>query len=337
MQLPPVNKFNENEVTKSPTFNVKSQFELIEIVRQNRENPLTQLLEIIVSDIKNDGSSFLTYLLRNPRMVNSEGEGYEIYTDKELFISNAIECFKKDEFAKDPDYGRIAAWKNDTVKQYNTAVRNSLIPYFSGTDSEKELIDTNDLLIGYKTITDEFNETVLINSEDYVVLEVFPRMAEHGFKSYNVKIKPRHGGKAVDISIVDYRDKSFLVYYEKIKQKYFNALYAHHSVKSSKWKDYFLYKDSHLSLITFPIKDGDVDKAYVTKDIDYAFSLTTHKLQGSTIENTFIDLTDMLYYSTGRAVLNSNFSPKAVEIRNKLIYTAISRTSKFCHIYLNLK
>lgn len=128
-----------------------------------------------------------------------------------------------------------------------------------------------------------------------------------------------------------------MVFYEIIKRKYFNAKYAHGSVKSTKWKEYFTYKDNHLTLITFPIKEGDVKKGYVSKDIDYAFSLTVHKLQGSTIENTFVDLNDMLYYSTGRSVMNTSWAPRAMEVRNKLIYTAISRTSKFCNIYLNLK
>jgi ATP-dependent exoDNAse (exonuclease V) alpha subunit len=92
-----------------------------------------------------------------------------------------------------------------------------------------------------------------------------------------------------------------------------------------------------MTLIDFPIKEGEVNKVYVSKDIDYAFALTVHKLQGSTIQNTYVDLNDMLFYSNGRAVMNSNFSPNAIQIRNKLVYTALSRTSKIAHIYLNIK
>ena len=58
--------------------------------------------------------------------------------------------------------------------------------------------------------------------------------------------------------------------------------------------------------------------------------------QGSTIEHTFIDLNDMLYYKNGRMVEDNYYDKTATEIRNKLIYTAVSRTSKFAHIYLNL-
>lgn len=336
MQLPPVNK-NSNSTNISSTFTHKNSYELTEIVRQDSDNPLIKLLEIVVNDIRTEDSKFITYLLKNPIQINSNGEGYKVYTNQHEFLNQAIETFKKEEFAKDPDFARVAAWKNDTVMGYNIAIRNQLIPYFSGPDSEKELIDVNDLLIGYTTITDEFNDIVLTNSEDYVIKSITPRIADHGFKLYVARIAPRHGGREVDINIVDYRDKSFLVYYDRIKQKYFQALYAKAYERSSKWKSYFDYKNMFLSLITFPIKEGDIEKTWVSKDIDYAFALTVHKLQGSTIKNVFVDLNDMLFYKNGSAVMNATYNPKAIEIRNKLIYTAFSRTSEICNIYLNIK
>lgn len=343
MQLPPVSR-NNNDVTESPTFKLKNYFELDEIVRQDADNPLTPLLETIVDDIKNKSTNFVTFLKRYPELNNSNGHGYKIYDNKNEFLDIAVATFKEEKFSDDPDYARIAAWKNQTVLNYNIATRNQLIPFFvmggaaSNPDQpiDIELIDINDLLIGYKTITDEFNDVVITNSEDYIIKNVIGRMADAGFKSYAVKIAPRHGGREVEVSIVDYRDKSFLVYYEKIKKLYFSALYSHGSNRSQKWREYFRYKDMFLSTITFPIKQGDDIKAYVSKDIDYAFSLTTHKLQGSTIENTFIDLNDMLYYTSGKMVESSGWDKNATEIRNKLIYTAISRTSKFAHIYLKL-
>ena len=336
MQLPPVNRNDSVSSVESPTFKIKNYFELDEIVRQGIDNPLTYLLETIVNDIKTNGQYFITFLKNNPYKINSQGEGYRVYTNHSDFLESAIQTFVNEKFSNDPDYARVAAWKNNTVQNYNMAIRNKLIPLFTGEGAEKELIDINDLLIGYKTIIDEFNETVIVNSEDYVIDSIIPREAESGFKSYAVKIRPRHGGRAVNVNIVDYRDKSFMVYYEKIKSLYFKAKYAHYSDRSKRWKEYFEYKDMHLSIITFPIRSGEEIKGYVSKDIDYAFALTVHKLQGSTIENTFVDLNDMLFYSTGKFVQNSSYDPNATMIRNKLIYTALSRTSKFANIYLNI-
>ena len=337
-QLPPVNKYDANDTSSSPTFSLKNYYELKEIVRQNAGNPLTQLLEVIVKDIDDDTSSFINYLTKNPVQINEKGEGYKVFKDHTKFVEENIECFKNDNFSKDPDYGRVAAWKNDTVLAYNMAIRNAVSAFFNNGEATTELIDRNDLLIGYKTITDEFNDTVIVNSEDYVVENVIPRASQDGFKSYAVKIAPRHGGTKVDLNIVDYRDKSFMVYYEILKKMYYQAKNAYSGNRQGKWKDYYKYKDAHLSLITFPIKEGDAETgkviAYVTKDLDYAFSLTVHKLQGSTIENTFVDINDMMYYKTGRMVMNTSWSPRGIEIRNKLIYTAVSRTSRLCNIYL---
>lgn len=334
MQLPPVSKDSAG-LTLSPTFNVRNKFELKEIIRQDSDNPIIELLEIVVNDIVNNTSNFVTYLIQNPIQVNSKGEGYKVFNNNTEFIEKANNCFVSNDFSDDPDYARIASWKNDTVIGYNTLIRASTSSFFNGGTPTDELIDRNDLLIGYKTIMDEFNETTIVNSEDYVINGIIKRVTEGGFKAYSVKLTPRHGGKTVDVSIVDFRDKSFLIFYNELKRLYFNAKYAN-TDRSTKWKNYFRYKDSHLLTYTFPIKQGDDIKAYIPKDIDYAFSLTVHKLQGTTIKNTFVDLNDMLFYKKGTAVMDSGFAPKATEMRNKLIYTALSRTSKFCNIYLNI-
>jgi hypothetical protein len=331
IQLPPVNR-GEKESVASPTFKINS-FELTEIIRQKTDNPLTKLLQLLVYDVQNNSSNFYYYLKKYPKIINEIGEGYITYTNHSEFLKSAIDCFKDSKFSDDPDYARLGAWKNATILAYNKHIRNTLIPYFNESFNN-EVIDYNDLLIGYKTITDEFNDLVITNSEDYVIKSIVPRTAQDGFASYGITIEPRHGGKAVDINLVNHLDESFRVFYEKIRQYYFKAIHAHYSDRRTKWREYFDYKNSHLTLVDFPIMEGDKVKTVVTKDLDYAFSLTIHKLQGSTIENVFIDVHDMLYYSTGKIVNNTPFAPNAIEIRNKLIYTAISRTSKVAHIYL---
>lgn len=334
MQIPPVNKNSELDGVDSPTFSLSNYYELSEIIRQGNNNPLIDLLEVIVKDIKGGTSNFISYLSKNPVQINSEGEGYKLVTDFNKFLEETVECFKSPEFSANTDYARVVAWKNKTVDNYNYLIRNKLIPHFSGPDSANELIDLNDLLIGYKTILNDFNETTIINSEDYIVNNIVYRKSDAGFHTYAVTLTPRHGGTSINIHIVDHRNASFMVFYDKIKYKYFNALYDKSMNRSSKWKEYFEYKNQFLSLITFPIKDGEDVKAYVTKDIDYAFCLTTHKLQGSTITNTFVDLNDMLFYTNGKMVTNSKFAPNAITMRNKLIYTALSRTSKLATIHL---
>ena len=54
------------------------------------------------------------------------------------------------------------------------------------------------------------------------------------------------------------------------------------------------------------------DLSRMFDDVGYAYALTTHKAQGSTIENVFLDVVDM----------------KRCSDRAKLLYTALTRTQK---------
>jgi exodeoxyribonuclease-5 len=333
MQLPPVNE------SISPTFVTNSKYELTEIVRQDKDNPLVPLLEqVVMSIIESEhggrGNGFLHYLKNNPEAINSRGEGYKLIRDNS-FVDRALELYKSDEFSTNPDFLRIAAWKNDTVLLRNKQIRNSLIPHFANNpEANINLLDINDLLIGYRTLLDEYNSPTLVNSEDYAISELARVLSDDGFYIYRVKLMPRWGGSTININIVDHSDTSFKVYYEMVKKNYVRAKFATASIRSSRWKDYFEYKNRFLSLTSFPITVGqDSSKdTFVSKDIDYGFALTTHKLQGSTISNSFVDLYDMLYYSTGNEVANTKYAPTAITIRNKLIYTALSRASKFAYI-----
>ena len=49
--------------------------------------------------------------------------------------------------------------------------------------------------------------------------------------------------------------------------------------------------------LTVNIKQGN--QILYSRDIDYAFAITAHKSQGSTYDNVFVDLTDMIYTTTG--------------------------------------
>lgn len=325
-QLPPINE------RLSPTFLIKNKYELTEIMRQAKDNPLINVLDLLDKDVINNSAEFLRYLQKNRKGINAKGEGFKIITNKTEFIELAIDKFKSEEFSKNTDFVRIANWKNATVDTYNHVIRHKLLPYFSNShNSEIEIIDINDILIGYKTITDENMATTIVNSEDYIVKSIIPE-TNLGFKIFNVELLTHSKKTPIDIKLVDHLDSNYIIFQEKVKSLYFRALYANGD-RAKKWKEYFEFKNLYLTLSPFPIMQGAVEKTTVTKELDYGFSLTTHKLQGATINHMFIDLYDMLYYTNGRPVLNYPANPNAVETRNKLINTAFSRTSDFAYIY----
>lgn len=329
-QLPPVNE------RISVTFLLKDCFELTDIIRQAHDNPLMEVLNLLVKDIDNNSADFLRYLIANRNRESSTGEGYKLIINKEEFSNIAIEHFKSNEFSKNPDYARIANWKNNTVNEYNHLIRHNILPYFSNSlASELEIVDINDVFIGYKTLQDEYNSTTIINSEDYLVKSIKPE-THYNFKCLNVELTTRAKRVPVEILIVDHSDSNFVMYQEKIKSLYFKALYSPQSARKNNWKNYFEFKNKYLILKSFDVLQNGQVKTTIAKDIDYAFALTTHKLQGSTINRMFVDLYDMLYFTNGSPVLSFAGNPYATETRNKLIYTAISRASEFAYIYFPL-
>lgn len=332
-QLPPVNE------TISPTFADPrwDKTELTDIVRQDAGNPLIDLLETIVKDIATNGSEFLRFLKDKPININSKGEGYQIVTTQQ-FEQLAIENFKSKAFSENPDSIRIAAWKNDTVLFHNTFVRNTLYKFNGGEliNGRTPIIDTDDLLVGYKSIYDEFLAPTIINSEDYFIDKVIYRESDERFNVFSIDIISRVNPLDVSrVNIVDHNHENFIpIYYNKIRDLYLKAIYAKGVERGKNWRKYFEFKDKYLTLLTFPIKNGDKILATVNKELDYGFSLTTHKLQGSTISTVFVDLKDFLYYKSGYLIKDSVNNPNAIQIRNKLAYTAISRASKFVYILI---
>ena len=72
-------------------------------------------------------------------------------------------------------------------------------------------------------------------------------------------------------------------------------------------------------------------KAFYNKNIDYGYAVTSHKAQGSTYRNVFVDYQNMDNPFNNR-IINYNGAPYGNE-RNMLKYVALSRTSGVNYIY----
>ena len=81
------------------------------------------------------------------------------------------------------------------------------------------------------------------------------------------------------------------------------------------WKDYFALINSFATLCTLKFENRTIKKRTFT----YGYAMTTHKLQGSSIDNMFVDLEDICN------------NPDPEELR-QLEYVALSRTRKNVYI-----
>lgn len=318
LQLPPIKE------RLSPTFSVPRKFELTQIVRQEESNPLLKLFKYLRDDICTNGNKFLTYLTKHPTEVNDKGEGY-ICLHVDRFSKEIINVFKSKEFEQNPqNYVRYAAYTNTSVNLWNMYIRDNTVP------DHNEIISVDDLLTGYKTIVDEYNTPIIINSEDYVIESLSKRKADDGFDVFIANMTSLLDGRSVSTFIVDHKSDTFAVYKRIISELRFQALYSNATSRGKNWRKYFEYKDRFLTLIPFSIRDHSDKETFVPKDLDYGYGLTVHKLQGSTVNHIFVNLLNICYYNGNKSnpIVNTTMNPYAIETRNKLIYTALSRAKK---------
>jgi len=317
-QLPPVRE------RISPTFVNTNCYTLDEIVRQEAGNPLLEILGMLRNDITNGTNTFLSYIYRNHVNINDKGSGF-LCLDNAGFGKEMVNYFKSDKFSSDVNLVRYTAYTNDNVGIWNNFIRKNIL------NTPNEILTVDDLLTGYKTITDEYNSLMLINSEDYMIDALDKRLTDYNFASYIVAIKNMNNGEITNVSIVDHTDPSYRNYMNMVVSLRNDAMTKRGIERSKAWRRFFEFKEKNLSLIDVDLGDNKV----IPKDIDYGYGLTTHKLQGSTMGHMFVNVANMVFYQNTRSPrTNTKNNPYAVEFRNKLLYTAISRSSNLCYMLL---
>lgn len=312
-QLFPVNE------RKSIAFNRCSKiYELKEIVRQGIDNPINKILPIIRNDIANRKYDFINYVHKNANSecFNELGEGFKI-CDYFEFKSIIDASFKDEAYTKNIDMYRIVSYTNNSVSNWNNYVRNAIIK-----NADKDVITKNDLIMSYSTIVGPFNETIINNSEEYIVNDIINFVdKDFGFKGFLVKFQLVHGGNITSpIFVIDHKDNFTIMKYFKVLTDLINsAKYSNKSNRASLWRNYYAFKKKYL--LASDLISKNTNKMVYSKDIDYGFAITSHKSQGSTYENVFVDLNDMIYTKNGTIYTDT-------EDLLRRIYVACSRAKK---------
>lgn len=268
-QLSPVNE------RKSIAFaNNNDIYYLKEIVRQEANNPITDLLKIVRDDIKNKTYRFVDYLNVYPNRYNEIGEGYSV-VPKAQFANIIAREFNNPEYTSNIDMYRVIAYTNIAVSSWNNYVRNIIVK-----DAYKSVLTRNDLIMSYKNLVDEFNSQILINSEEYIVKDISDFVdKKYGFKGIMVKFQAIHGGKVTPpILIINHKDRETLVaYYTIVNNMMKDAMNeTDHSVRTKLWRKYYEFKNKYL-LCTNILDKNDPTKIVLDRDIDYGFAITSHK------------------------------------------------------------
>ena len=296
-QLPPVNQ------KESTAFKICSKvFYLNQIVRQEIDNPIRDLLQMLREDIDNKTFKFLHYISTHvgENVYNENNEGYTI-TNPNGFKAMVDMSFRDEEFTCNVDKYRLIAYTNVAVSNWNHYIRNSVI-----INADKAILTKNDLVMSNETIVDDFLSTVIINSEEYIVHDIVNYVDQKfGFKGFMVKFQMIHGGRITQpLFIIDNKDNYSILQYAKICNELMNsARKATGGTRVSRWKEYYDFKKKYLIICNILDKDGSIK---MPASISYGFALTSHKAQGSTYDNIFVDVNDMVYTKDHKLYSNAD-------------------------------
>ena len=307
-QLAPVGE------TYSSAFKGTQMCTLNEIVRQGENNPVSYLLELLRYDIKHKTYTFLNHIQKVREKFNEDyTKGYAVCTPEE-FDRIVYNNFNDEELTCNIDYAKVIGYTNMAVSKWNKFIRNAII-----ADSDVSVLTKNDLIISYVTLVNQFNDCIIKNSEEYIIKDIANSVhPKYGIKGFVVRFQAIHGGDiSTSLFVVDHSDSFSIQKYINISESMINdAKTARSSIRNQKWKDYYAFKESCL-LLTNIVSRYD-NKILYSRDLDYGFSLTVYKSQGSTFDTALVDVNDIVFDKNG------NPYPNAEDI-NRRLYVAASR------------
>lgn len=287
---------------------------LKEIVRQGDDNPVSYLLELLRYDIEHKSYEFLKYIQRFRSKFNDDyTKGYQVCTPQE-FNEIVYNNFNDDALTSNVDYAKVIAYTNAAVSSWNRFIRNSII-----ADADKSVITKNDLIISYTTIVNQFNNFIIKNSEEYIIKDIVNYVDPvYELKGFMIKFQAIHGGDiTTPLFVIDHSDSYSIQKYVQVSNSMIEAAKsARSNLKAQKWRDYFAFKE-HCLLLTNIISPYD-GKIMFGRDLDYGFSLTSHKSQGSTFDTSLVDVNDIVYDRYGQPYTDA-------EEVNRRLYVAASR------------
>lgn len=305
-QLPPV-----NEKYSAAFQGIKIHF-LRQVVRQDDDNPVKNLLNLLRYDIEHKQHNFLNMLINTPVSYNVDyTKGYECVRGND-FARKIYTYFNDERLTKDVDYCKVIGYTNNNVIYWNNFIRNNII-----TDSNKSIITKNDLILSYVSMVDEFNALIIKNSEDYVLKDIVNfSHTKYDLKGFMVRFIAVYGGKVTQpFFILDHTDPYSLNRYVQISRELIDTASKASSGRAQHWSNYYKFKESCLLLTD--IKDLSGKKIF-SRDLDYGFAVTAHKSQGSTFDSVFVDVRDIVFDKYGQPRTD-------IDLVNRLLYVACSR------------
>lgn len=306
-QIPPVDDANNGNL-ESIIFQLPLQVELTKVMRTATENPILDAVTAMRADMKSE-----TDLFEHETRVAEDGTGIYFYGLQKPFMNTMLDYFRRPEYKDDPNYVMALAYTNKAVDAINEKVRGVLYP------DSKRMYEPGEVVRVERTYGNIINRGK--SSIFSVVYSIGERLrvddvedtadSAYGIPCYKLKAtncvkKKSRRTTTVAYVVAPEGTDQYMSLKEKLavgareKEKELNTRGHHVYTPREAWKEYSDFKKFHLWL-------------------GYIYALTSHKAQGSTIQNAFV------------VERNINRISEA-ELRNKLKYTAFTRAARELHV-----
>ena len=232
---------------------------LTEIMRSNPIlNDINQLFRDEILAIINHGSMVNPYVLNEKIQFNDtsvDDNGYYRIRTKTEFIESFLNEYPKD--PSNPLGSKIISYTNRNIDEYNNTIREKLF----GTSKEKYI--EGDIIL---TETPYKSNGIYIPVNTYLTITNIRREKYRGILCYMLDIKTEVE-EFTDIAVVDMLDYQS---YKRILGKITSLARA----KKGSWTEVDEFKNSFVS-------------------VSYGYAVNSHKMQGQTINNTFVCETEI--------------------------------------------
>lgn len=297
-QLNPVKQNGHSKV-----FSLENMITLTKIFRQSDKNGVMPYLNILrekplrIDEFKTN--------------IGSEGSLIVSETPKE-FLKDMLENVQTCIDTEDTMFAKVTAWTNKRVDAWNNKIRACLFK-----DAADRLVNKREIITACDNFT--YNNYDFFNSSDYIVDDVQYKCTKFlpNFGEVNGIILDLYDtvyNDTADVFVITENKRVRSLLAETIEDLRIRAIKAS-KVTKKYWKDYFALINSFASFVDLKHENRTIKKNTFT----YGYAVTTHKLQGSSITNMFVDLMDIC----------KNEDPE--ELR-QLEYVALSRTRN--NVYL---
>lgn len=288
----------------SLVYNIKNTITLTKIYRQSERNALMPILQ---------------------RLREHEIHKFDTTIGEEgslLCDSNFAEFFNK---CKNGIYSaiqnknifecKVLAYTNKKVDLYNKYLTKTIF-------EDDKLYHRFEILMGCENL--EINNFYFWNSMDYIIVEEpkeidifipnFQSLPGYSLTLYDSGKKEIESIKILSSEIDDNYYKA-LAY--KIECTRLDAIRAKNkSSKSKAWREYYKINNSFTTPIDLTINNRVIRK----RSFDKGYAITTHRAQGSSYDNIYIDMEDINRCND-------------IETKRQLQYVALSRTRNNAYIY----